>query len=335
MKMMSTLVKLGAFVVVTVMAGALVAFTAGDLRVGSTKDYTAEFTDASGISKGSDVRIAGVPRGKVQGVELQENTVVKVKFSLASDVAVQEGTKAAIRYKNLIGDRYLELSREPGTNGPLIGNVPVSDTTPALDVDEVVNGFRPLLRGLDPDQANALTGSLLEVLNGREAAVSSLVSDLAALTNTIADRDESVGAIIANFNTVLKGVAQRSGEVDSLITGVNSLVGGLSGDRVRIVNSLTNIDHLTASIDDLLGPARPDIASAVSGLRDLSANLNKNTNTLNMILGSLPKSYQILGRVAGYGNFVNFFVCGLAIRYGPTPNEQTPMFTAPASRCKP
>lgn len=336
MKIAPTLIKLGVFTVITALAGLFVAMIAGDLRFGDTTSYAAHFSSASGITPGSDVKVAGVTRGKIEDVVLNSDGTARVKFSLDSDVVLTSGTRASILYKNLIGDRYLELSEGSGRTAALSGNsFPVANTTPALDLDEVVNGFRPLLQGLDPDQANQLTGSLIEVLNGRESAVAQLIADLALLTNSIADRDESIGAIITNFNGVLGDVAERSGQLDSLLAGVSDLTRALSDDRRTITTSLDKIDGLTRSLSDLTGPARKDIADTVTGVRQLSTNLNRNTDTVNLVLSQLPEAYRLIGRVAGYGNFVNFFVCGLAIRYGSTTQETTPMITVPAARCQP
>jgi phospholipid/cholesterol/gamma-HCH transport system substrate-binding protein len=330
MKIAPTLIKLGVFTTITAFAGLFVALIAGDLRFGDTKSYAAQFTSASGITSGSDVKVAGVTRGKIKDVTLSGDGTARVKFSLDSDVVLTGDTRAAILYKNLIGDRYMELSEGQGRTVALSGN-----TTPALDLDEVVNGFRPLLQGLDPDQANQLTGSLVEVLNGRESSVAQLIADLALLTNSIADRDESIGAIITNFNNVLSDVSKRTDQLNSLLTGVGDLTKSLSDDRQTITTSLDKIDGLTRSLHDLTGPARNDIASAVTGLRKLTGNLDRNTDTVNLVLGGLPEAYRLIGRVAGYGNFVNFFVCGLAIRYGSSTQETTPMITVPAARCQP
>ena len=66
-----------------------------------------------------------------------------------------DGTTASIRYLNLIGDRYMELKRgESDKRLPAGGTIPIERTEPALDLDALIGGFRPVFRALDPDKVN-------------------------------------------------------------------------------------------------------------------------------------------------------------------------------------
>lgn len=337
MKMSSTIAKLLVFVVVTTMAGVFVAFTAGNIRFGPSRTYSAEFTSATGVTSGSEVRIAGVPVGSVSRVRLDGNERAVVEFDVSERNTLMSGTRAMIRYKNLIGDRFIELLPGPGPMDTLPEGamIPASRTAPALDMDQVVNGFRPLLQGLEPAAANRITGSLIEVLNGREAAISSLVENIGSLSNTIADRDQTVGQIITNMNSVLKVVNDRAGRFDELIGGLSTLVERLSDDRDMISDSLVKTDGLTRAMGEIVTDAEPALHDSVVGLNRLTSNLQRDTSTLDLVLNRLPETYRLVGRGSGYGNFVNFFVCGLAIKYGPNAHDRTPIFTAPATRCKP
>lgn len=337
MKTTSAAIKSLIFIVVTTLAGLFVATLAGNLRFGPTQDYHAVFSTAAGLSSGSEVRIAGVPVGTVTGVKLDGPDSALVDFTLDKDHQVTDTTRAVIRYKNLIGDRYLQLSQgdQPGTATGAGSTIPEDRTTPALDVDQVVNGFRPLLQGLNPADTNRVATSLVAVLNGQQNAISELTSALGVVTNSLADHDAAIGKILDNFGTVLAAINSRHNATDQLLTGLAQLISSLSADSPRITGALGKIDDLTASLADVVTSVRPDLATSISGLNRLSGNLNAQTDTLQLILTKLPEAYRIIGRVSGYGSYVNFFVCGLAIKYGPGQGDQTPMFTAPAARCQP
>ncbi|GAC49164.1 MCE family protein [Gordonia aichiensis] len=337
MRMGATLAKLGVFVVITLLSGAFVAVLAGNLRFGPSQDYKAVFSSASGIREGSEVRIAGVPVGSVSKVSLDGRDGAIVEFSVDKSHRLYHGTEVAIRYKNLIGDRFVELRQGTGDMSTLQPGetIPASQTTPALDIDQVVNGFRPLLTGLDPDQTNRLATSLIAVLNGQETAISSLISELTPMTTAIADRDEAIGQIISNFNDVLRTINDRHDRFDSLIDGLADLVRGLSADRDSISRSLVKVDGLTAALGDVVTSVRPDLAASIANLGTLSQNLNSQADTLQLVLNKLPETYRLTTRASSYGSFVNFFVCGMAIKYGAGRADQTPMFTSPAARCQP
>ncbi|WP_280209276.1 MCE family protein [Nocardia cyriacigeorgica] len=327
-------IKLLIFVAVTAVAGLGVVTVVGNLRYLPTNAYHAIFSDASGLGSGEEVRIGGVPSGEVTGVELAPNGTAVVAFTVDSAYSLDAGTRAAIRYKNLIGDRYLELLPGIRDAGPLEGPIPLERTSPALDIDQTVNGFRPLLQGLDPNQTNRLTASLIQVLNGQEAAVGELVALIGSLTNTLADRDAVIGAVITNFNTTLGTIHANSASLSRLIDGLQRLIGGLDGDQQQIVASLDRIDALSSAMSDVLADNRPTLGTEIATLENLTSALNNKTTTLNLVLSRLPEVYRLTGRAAGYGSFLNLFVCGIAVRYGSGPADVSPMFTAPAERCK-
>lgn len=106
-------IKLLIFVLVTSLTGFGVATVVGNMRFGSTHTYQAVFSNASGLGNGEDVKVGGVPLGKVKGVELASDGTAVVSFSLSTERPLTEGTTARIKYKNLIGDRYVELSNGP------------------------------------------------------------------------------------------------------------------------------------------------------------------------------------------------------------------------------
>ena len=116
--------------------------------------------------------------GKGQRPQAEKDGTVHVDFAIDKGLRLTEGTKAAVRYENLIGDRYLALEEGPGPPRrlPPGATIPLARTSPALDVDALIGGFRPLFRALDPDQVNALSGQLLRVFQGQGATISSVLA---------------------------------------------------------------------------------------------------------------------------------------------------------------
>src|SRR5512139_3739590 len=108
----SDAVKLLIFIVVTTVATSLLVVTIGNVSFGDTKEYKAVFSDATGVVDGDDVRVAGVKVGTVEDVEIVDRTRALVTFTVDEDTAVTGATNAAIRYRNLVGQRYLSLTQE-------------------------------------------------------------------------------------------------------------------------------------------------------------------------------------------------------------------------------
>lgn len=143
----------------------------GQFRFQPEKTYKAQFANVSGLEGGNFVRIAGVEVGKVKNITVQPDSTVLVEFSVVDSVVLTQGTRAAIRFADLLGGRFVALEEGAGALTKLApgATIPLSRTEPALDLDALIGGFRPLFRALDPEQVNKLTGQLIAVFQGQGA----------------------------------------------------------------------------------------------------------------------------------------------------------------------
>ncbi|NLU83307.1 MCE family protein [Rhodococcus sp. HNM0569] len=282
-----------------------------------TDRYRAEFTDASGITTGSTVRVAGVAVGTVSSVEVRDSSRAIVEFSVDRGTPVLESTKATVRYQNLTGDRYLQLLDGPGSATPLPAGstIPRERTAPALDLDKLIGGFKPLFRGLDPGQVNALSLSLLRILQGQGGTVESALASTGSLTSTLADRDRVIGEVVDNLRTVLGTVAAKGDQFSETVVQLESLVSGLAADRESLGRSIGTLDSATASVTDLLTDARPALTPALTELDRAAEQLDIGRPALESLLDRLPESYRKLVRTGVYGSFFQFYLCELSIKF--------------------
>ncbi|MEH0827062.1 MULTISPECIES: MCE family protein [unclassified Micromonospora] len=332
----SPLLKLVVFAVVTLTLTALLAQTLGAFPPGGVT-YRARFTDVTGLLPGDDVRVAGVKVGRVRDIRVVDDTVAEVSFTVTPDVPVATSVRAKIRYRNLVGQRYVALSEGPGEGRPLRadGLIPLGQTTPALDLTVLFNGFRPLFTALSPEDVNKLAYEIIQVLQGEGGTVTSLLQRTASLTHTLADRDAVIGRVITNLNSVLGTLAERDRDLDRSIAQLQEFVSGLSGDRKAIGESLVSIGELTTATSSLIEQARPPLAADVRALDQLAGNLNRNAAVIDGTLGRLPERYEALTRVASYGSWFNFYLCdfdGNVAVAGRAPLD-LPAFSASAARC--
>src|SRR4029078_2636290 len=115
-----------------------------------------------------------------------------------------DGTTASVRYLNLIGDRYLELKRgESDKRLSAGGTIPPEHPEPALDLDALIGGFRPLFRALDPDKVNNIAQSIITIFQGQGGTINDILDQTGQLTSALADRDQAIGDVIRNLNNVL------------------------------------------------------------------------------------------------------------------------------------
>lgn len=338
----ATLLKLSVFAAVSAAIAAYLAILVSDSSPDSMTSYTAVFEDVSGLQEGDEVRVASVAVGKVESMTIGARNTVRVGFGVPTDIPLTHTTKATVRYKNLIGDRYLELAKPDRPSQPLGANrtIPISRTAAALDLDTLLNGFKPLFAGLAPKQINALSTQLIKVLQGQNGAVASLVTTIASFTTTVAERGELVGRVIDNLNAVLGTVDQHREELSQVITQLKDLSKGLDKDAPTVLAALGEIDTVAVSGEDLLARTDQTIAADLAGLRTVTGNLDRKDDQLASILDQLPGHYQAVMPTGSFGNFFNFYLCGLQLRITPEADPTakpvtTPWINSDAARCQP
>ncbi|WP_232851277.1 MCE family protein [Nocardia acididurans] len=345
-----TLTKLIAFVAVTVFATSVLALTIANYGGGGAK-FNARFTDVTSLNPGDEVRIAGVRVGKVTKVAIVDKRLANVEFEVSDRDWLPASTIATIKYRNLVGQRYIALDQGTGQQGRKLnegGTIPLERTHPALNLTELFNGFRPLFQTLTPEDVNKLSYEIIQVFQGESGTIRDLVSNTAALTNKVADKDAVIGAVIDNLNKVLDAVNSRDGQLDQLIVNTEALVSGLNAERGTIGSALTSLSNLTQATADLLVPVRPNLQGAIAGLNQLTATLNERKDEVNEGLTNLPIKMEKLGRAASYGSWFQFYLCGIDIVAGPgtadapqlnlgaaehMPSINQPIYTNPAPRC--
>lgn len=311
-----TLIKFSIFGLVMVVLTAFLFFVFSDARTGSTNTYSAVFSDASRLETGDTVRIAGIRVGTVKEVSLQPDRSVLVKFDADRDTLLTSGTKAVIRYLNLVGDRYLELVDTPDSTQilPAGGQIPQTRTAPALDLDLLLGGLRPVIQGLNPDDVNALTSSLIQILQGQGGTLESLLSKSSSFTNALADNNDTIEAVIVDLRSVLDTLSEDGEEFSGAIDKFEQLVRGLSADRDQIGTAIEALDNGTASMADLLSRGRAPLAGTVDELSRLAPLVNNDLDRLDATLQRLPEVYRKLARVGSYGAWFPYYICGITFR---------------------
>jgi phospholipid/cholesterol/gamma-HCH transport system substrate-binding protein len=304
-------VKLLIFIVVTTIATGFLVVTIGNLSFGKTKEYKAVFSDATGLVNGDDIRIAGVKVGNVEDVSVIDRDKALVTFKVAAAHPVTASSDATIRYRNLVGQRYVALTQ--GTGGPSVlpdgATIPMSRTKPALDLTVLFNGFKPLFQALSPSDVNKLSYEIIRVFQGEGGTLESLLAHTASVTSTLADRDQVIGSLINNLNQVMSTVGKRDAELSGLLIKMHHFVSGLSNDREAILGSLDSISNLSEQTSNLVTGIRPGLTTDVHQLRHVAGTLDANRAEIDRALKVLPIKLNKVGGTATYGSWFNFYLC--------------------------
>ena len=319
-------IGLAGLVILAVLA--TLAFFSGDLPfIGSGTTYTADFAEAAGLQPGNEVRIAGVPVGRVDGVSLAGDHVL-VAFTVKG-AWVGAASTVAIKIKTLLGDKYLAVDPLGRAPQDPARTIPVGRTSSPYDVTQAFSGLgqdisqintRQLARSLEtisvtfrnspPDVRQALLGlaSLSESIASKDAAVTRLLAGTRKITGDLSQEDGRFQALFSDGNLLLAELRQRQDAIHALLTGTQALAVQLSG--------LVSDDNAT------LGPALRALSQVTSVLQADQADLGQ-------ALALAGPYYRLVGNTLGNGRWLDAYLCGLV------PKSYLPAGTGPALGCEP
>ncbi|OZE32989.1 MULTISPECIES: MlaD family protein [unclassified Rhodococcus (in: high G+C Gram-positive bacteria)] len=242
-------VKLLVFFTVTAVCAVIIVAALRTPVGGPLSSYGAEFDDVSGLYVGDDVRMSGVQIGKVSSVEL-DGALARVEFEIEDRRPIFANTQAAVRYQNLLGQRYVELvQKDSATGAPLAVGATISRdrTIPSFDISKLFNGFEPIFDTLDTAQLNQFTENILRMVQGDGSGLGPVLRDVDRITQFAVQRESIIGLLIENLGQISDSIGGQSASVADLLEQLHGLVSKLS----------TQMDGVLASLDQANYGLRP------------------------------------------------------------------------------
>jgi phospholipid/cholesterol/gamma-HCH transport system substrate-binding protein len=333
------LIKSIIFIVVTALATAILGISITNSGVSGATGYRAVFSDVTGLVVGDDVDIAGVRVGQVTSIGVHDKNRALVQFNVQPGRTLPASVSAQLFYRNLAGQRYMELSQGAGPVGTALrpgGTIPLARTAPALNLTELFNGFQPLFQALSPGDVNKLSSEIISLLQGEGATVDSLLINVGALTNSLAQKDQVIDQVITNLNSVVKTINSRGNGLAKTISTLQQLVSGLAADRRPIGSAISALGSLTSATAGLLEVGRAPLHADIVSLGQVTTNLANNSPAVATFLQNLPQKMTDIARLASYGSWLNFFLCsatvsGVHSSFGGKPPKGRQI---PAARCQ-
>jgi phospholipid/cholesterol/gamma-HCH transport system substrate-binding protein len=321
------LIKVSIFAVVMLLVAAGLVVVFGQFRFASSNTYNAVFENASRLKGGNDVRIAGIPVGSVKDLKLRSDNKVEVTFTVDKRYQMYNSTKAVIRYQNLVGDRFLEIAAIAEPTGELKKIPPggtIQNTEPALDLDALLGGLRPVLKGLSGEKVNQISGAIIELLQGQGGALADLLSSTGSFSKNLADRYQVISDVIRNLNTVLNTVDQKSAQFNQSIDQLQQLVTGLAQGRDPIAGALGPLATAASDLTSVLQSSRRPIQGVIENLRPLATEMDNRKDEINRVVEPLAENYLRLNALGAYGAYFNIFYCSVRIKING-PSVGTPL----------
>jgi len=345
MKLTGTAIKLGTISLVLLLITVAIVVVFGQMRFNRNNTYSAEFSNATGLRDGQFVRASGVEIGKVKKIQLIDGgTRVRVDFDVDRSIPLYRSTTAQIRYLDLIGNRYVELKRGQGEGADQVlppgGFIPLSRTSPALDLDALIGGFKPLFRALDPEKVNTIASSIITVFQGQGGTINDILDQTAQVTAHIAERDQAIGEVVKNLNIVLDTTVRHRKEFDQTVDNFEKLITGLSNHADPLAAGTAHISNAAGTVSDLLADNRALLHKEINYLQAFQQPLIDQSDQLSDLIHKTPTALNLIGRSIGlYGDWVNFYLCDLTIKWNGLqpggPVRTVRIWQQPTGRCTP
>ncbi|MEY2397775.1 MAG: phospholipid/cholesterol/gamma-HCH transport system substrate-binding protein [Actinomycetota bacterium] len=340
--MRATLVKLGLFVAMCLSITVLLAFTIGNiqsLRIGPVQllddsyKLSATFDDVTGLLVNDNVKVAGVKIGKVTAVKVLKGKA-RVTMRVKHQLKLPSDTTATIRWRNLLGQRYLYL--EPGTaSTTLASGGEIAKTRSVVDLGELLNRLGPIVSALDPAKVNEFLDTIVGALNGNEAKVSESIDNLSKLAATLGDRDEAIGRLVGNVDTVAAAVADRDAEIRQVLDNLSAITKTFNDNTNVLDNAVVQLSDFNGHLANILGDNRTQIDSIISNLTTVVGTVGAKLPTLDHIVGNLDDAAMRLANVSRYGEWLDQNILCARIGYPPTPMAETPCIELPTTNVSP
>ena len=260
-----------------------------------TKTLTASFPRTVSLYEGSDVRILGVPVGKVTSVT-PTGTDVTVKMEYESKYKVPAGAQAVIVTPAIVGDRFVQLT--PVYQGGQVmadgAELTVDDTSTPLELDEIYQSIDDLMVALGPEGAND-QGALTNLLDstaanfaGQGEQFNQTLKNLGRFTGTLENNKEELFGTAREMQRFVQALADN----DQTVRDFNdSLVGAadlLDDEREDLAAALSNLSVAMREVSSFVKENRDSLSENIKGLNQVSKILVKQRAALDETLGVAP-----------------------------------------------
>src|SRR4051812_20279564 len=310
------IVKLLLFFAVCTVLTAYLAFTIGNVHLFQhTYKLTATFDDATGLLRADNVKVAGVVVGRVSSVKIDQGRA-KVDFTVKDSVKVPSDSQVAVRWRNLIGERYLYIY--PGTASTVLRDSDrMLKTRSVVDVGELFNRLGPIVKAVDPHDVNTFLDTIVQALDGNTDKIRQSIDNLAVVAQSLGARDQQIGRLIDNVNTVAGAINDRDAQIRTVLDNLVLISQTFSQNTDVLNTAVTELGDFSDNFGSLLANNQTQIDRIVANLNAIVAEVKVKLPTVDSVLGKLDEAAKTLFNASRNGEWLNQVIpCGALL--GPT-----------------
>ncbi|MDG5484936.1 MCE family protein [Mycolicibacterium gadium] len=276
--------------------------------INQTREYSAYFDEAGGLTTGVAVQVSGFQVGQVESIEL-DGPQVLVKFTIDDDIALGDRTEAAIKTKGLLGTKILEvMSRGDGRQE---GTIPRDRTTSPYQLPDALGELATTISGLDTTQLSDSLRVVADTFSETPPQLRVAVEGVARFSETLNERDAELRQLLTNANKSTAVLAERSDQVVSLIADTNALLAELQNQSAAIDQISGSISALSQQLEGFISENRDTMRPAIDKLNGVLTVLDNRKERLQKGLKLLTGYAMSLGESVSSGPFFKNYIANL------------------------
>lgn len=311
---------IGAVGIALIVLMVFAAFRADSLPfIGGGTVYSADFSEAAGLQKMDEVRVAGVKVGKVVGIELQgDHVLVKMRIKGAHLGSL---TRAAIKIKTVLGRKYVALDSEGGGTLDPGTPIPLSRTTSPFDISPAFQQLAQTVGKIDTGQLAASFTVLADDFRNSSSEVKATLDGLSRLSQTIASRDAKLRELLTHAQGVTAVLQSRDQDLVGFLKEADLVLQEVTLRREAIHRLLVTTTTLSEQLTALVRENRATLAPALLHLRAVTAVLRKNQANLDVSIPRMAALVRLFSNNLGNGRWFDTYVYNLTNPSGFAPGS--------------
>jgi phospholipid/cholesterol/gamma-HCH transport system substrate-binding protein len=284
----------------------------GGADVGSRPYHvTAQFGDVLDLMPQAAVRVNDVPVGRVDAIRLApDGWTALVSMTVNGDVRLPSDAHAYLRQSSLLGEKYVELTGNPGATALADGaRIPLSRTNRNPQVEEVLGALSMVLNGGGVAQLQAITQQVNQALGGNEADIRDLLSKVDNLVKELDSHKADILTALDGMAKLAKTLDDHKGQITSAIDGLTPGIAVLAQQKDSLTSMVDALDRLSRTAVDTVNRSRDDLVTDLKALQPTLQQLAKAGDNLPkalQVLVTFPFTDQVLGDIKG--DYLNVYL---------------------------
>ncbi|MCL2535913.1 MAG: MCE family protein [Nocardiaceae bacterium] len=274
-----------------------------------TSPYTAELANASGLSGGDPVYVAGVPAGRVEDIVLAGDHV-RVDFRLDDGQPLGNRTTATVRLKTVLGKRYLEVVPagvvdEDRSDGSSPDVIPLLRTTVPYSLDDVGRDATDAAQQIDTKSLEAMMTTLSQVMPDDPEQLAKALAGISGASAAVAQNGEQIDQLLTLSRSLSDLAVRQQESLTTTLSNAQTIIHTLAVRKQVLARLVENLRSVLATTASSFSAQQDQFSKMTDNLVEVTTTLQQNADNIDRILTRLPPALRSATDATGNGNWTD------------------------------